>query len=667
MKKKKKDINTQPSKGINFNKQIQPYKTIKTSLKAIIKTPEIQKLINDLVLKCNDIVIDVYQFIRLYNLKKYKDDNTQELPTMDKKFISYCIMTLGTRDNRGVKSQNTEFVEELNKFYIDEFQPIYNHTKYCLTGLNYVLPYLCISISTCLSTNIKEHFSKRIAKFVSKLGGIYYDTNYNGDITDDKEYNTLKKEQLYETKKSILLNKYDEIPSIMIRWVESHKENLLPAEFINSISYDCQVNPFKYLKYTLYINSEFEKHNNTIEKQIELLQNKERIAKKQDIKDKYNTQIYDLNSKVIKLFQPLSLRNTYIPKYITIDTATLINLSTERGDKGYMLSKLTEFKNLIWDKYFRMNKSIFKQKDYEFNYTLQTDGIGCSLLFKHNNFKDKFIKSNDFPSNDLPYIEDLSDEQIELMKTKKIITADPGKKYLLYMMDKDRNVIKYSCMQRDTETLCKRNRKIKLSNKFDKPEIIEAETLLSKYCCKTNDYVKFKAFIKAKYEANKITKEFYKNELYRKLNWRTKTYRQKSEDKYLNNIKDTYGNKDDTLICIGDWSNKNTIKGLASTMGIGLKRLIAKKFNTVLVYEYNTSKKCCNCHHNIDNKKINGNSKFRLLQCEYCNVECFENSNESTFRYRKYLNRDKNSCANMLNIVKSYLFDNRTRPPAFCK
>jgi len=64
-------------------------------------------------------------------------------------------MTLGTRDTRDKKAENTEFVEELNKFYIEEFQPIYNHTKYCLTGLNYVLHYLCISISTCLSTNIK--------------------------------------------------------------------------------------------------------------------------------------------------------------------------------------------------------------------------------------------------------------------------------------------------------------------------------------------------------------------------------------------------------------------------------------------------------------------------------------------------------------------------------
>ena len=102
-------------------------------------------------------------------------------------------------------------------------------------------------------------------------------------------------------------------------------------------------------------------------------------------------------------------------------------------------------------------------------------------------------------------------------------------------------------------------------------------------------------------------------------------------------------------------------------MGIGLKKLVAKKFNTLLVYEYNTSKKCCNCHNNIDNKKINGNSKFRLLQCKNCNVGSSENSNKSTFQFCKYLNRDQNSCANMLNIVNSYLFNNRVRPPAFCK
>ena len=60
MKKKKDKNNTQNSQGVKFDKNIQPYKTIKTSLKSIIKTPEIQKLINDLVIKCNDIVIDTF-------------------------------------------------------------------------------------------------------------------------------------------------------------------------------------------------------------------------------------------------------------------------------------------------------------------------------------------------------------------------------------------------------------------------------------------------------------------------------------------------------------------------------------------------------------------------------------------------------------------------------
>jgi len=55
-------------------------------------------------------------------------------------------------------------------------------------------------------------------------------------------------------------------------------------------------------------------------------------------------------------------------------------------------------------------------------------------------------------------------------------------------------------------------------------------------------------------------------------------------------------------------------------MGIGLKRLVAKKYTTLLIDEYNTSKKCCNCWQDVENVKINGNSKFRLLGCKNCKV-----------------------------------------------
>jgi len=76
-----------------------------------------------------------------------------------------------------------------------------------------------------------------------------------------------------------------------------------------------------------------------------------------------------------------------------------------------------------------------------------------------------------------------------------------------------------------------------------------------------------------------------------------------------------------------NWSNKqgSCIKG-ASTMGIGLKRLVAKKYTTLLIDEYNTSKKCCNCWQDVENVKINGNSKFRLLECKNCKVNNISSS-----------------------------------------
>ena len=107
--------------------------------------------------------------------------------------------------------------------------------------------------------------------------------------------------------------------------------------------------------------------------------------------------------------------------------------------------------------------------------------------------------------------------------------------------------------------------------------IVEKEAELSKYCCKTISIEKFKAFIKCKHETNQLTNAFYKQQLYRKMNWRKKVYRQKSEDKFLNNIEAIFGANEDIVVYIGDWSNKNTIKGLAPSMGLGLKKIIRKR------------------------------------------------------------------------------------------
>jgi hypothetical protein len=217
----------------------------------------------------------------------------------------------------------------------------------------------------------------------------------------------------------------------------------------------------------------------------------------------------------------------------------------------------------------------------------------------------------------------------------------------------------------DKELYKKRN--IISSDLLNQTNVIELETELSNYTGKTSNYDKFKDYIRVKHQTNQLTKSFYQRQLYRKMNWRKKTYRQKSEDKLMNNIEKSFGSPDDIVICIGDWSNKNTIKGLGSTMGIGLKRLIQKKFTTLLIDEYNTSKKCCNCWNNVENVCINEKSQFRLLKCNTCN-ECNFGSPEDKkvpkFYSNKYLTRDKNSCINMLSIAKHIIYK-KERPKEF--
>jgi hypothetical protein len=64
-KKKTKDPDISPEnpKCVDFTKHKIPFKSIRTSLKSIIKDSDTQKKINELVISINDIVIDTYQLI----------------------------------------------------------------------------------------------------------------------------------------------------------------------------------------------------------------------------------------------------------------------------------------------------------------------------------------------------------------------------------------------------------------------------------------------------------------------------------------------------------------------------------------------------------------------------------------------------------------------------
>ena len=400
VKKKKKDI-FQEFRSTDKS----AYTTIKTTLKSVLHNhKELQSIITNLVFEMNDLMIHSYQFIRLYVLKCY--NNNQPLPDITEKFILYCIKTLGVRSNQGVKCKNTDLLETLQEFYDKEYQPLLHHEKTQLKNTTFLLPYLATQIHTSLSNNTQEHFIQHFLRFINKT---------TEKITEDKAV-------LFKFKKQ-LLECNDETDNVFDEWKTTHLRNILPTNIKKSVHYDVKVKPFDYLKGMLYMNAVLEKEDH-------------------------------------KLFQPLPLRNNIIPKHIILDTACIISLfCPENAKKGELLKNVKENQYDVWNNLLNLQHKTFKSKHYQFHYQIQTDGISCALLFIRKDLKDKKWGSRvpTLQEQEFHNIEDLSTEQLKEVAPRNIVGCDPGKRSLVYMMDDKGNKLQYTAPQRKRESKAKTN------------------------------------------------------------------------------------------------------------------------------------------------------------------------------------------------------------------
>ena len=578
------------------------YTTIKTTLKSVLHNhKEVQPLINNLVFEMNDLMIHSYQFIRLYVLNCY--NNNLPLPEINEKFILYCIKTLGIRDKRGIQSNDTKLLKTLQEFYDKEYQPLLNHEKTSLKNKPHILPYLATQLHTSLSNNIQEHFIQHFLRFINKT------TNH---ITEDKETLFNFKKQLLECNK--------ETDTMFDEWKITHLYNILPNTVNKTVHYDVKVKPFDYLKGMLYMNAVLEKEEH-------------------------------------KLFQPLPLRNNIIPKHIILDTACIISLFCPTNNKkGELLKHVKENQHDVWNNLLNLQNKTFKSKHYQFHYQIQTDGISCSLLFIRKDLKDKKWGSKvpTLVEQDFHNIEDLSIEQLDDLKPRNIVGCDPGKRSLVYMMDNKGNKLQYTAPQRKRESKAKTNQRILLVEK-KRNNIIEKETHLSFQNSKSVDYEKFKKYLVGKDKLNKETTEFYKRDVWRKMKFRQYSYGKKSMDKFLNKIKETFG--ENILIGYGNWSRSTQMKHFMPTMNKGLRKQIHKKYDTIIINECNTSKKCCECNNDLSYyKNSDGNKQFRLLVCSEC---VRPQVKQTVFR-----TRDANSAINIMNIAKCWI-EKQERPACF--
>jgi len=150
--------------------------------------------------------------------------------------------------------------------------------------------------------------------------------------------------ELYEIKQDLFNNtllsddKYHQ-------WIATQKNKIFPENYKESYEFDVQNDPQKYMKHMIYMCSELEK--------IEA-----------------------------KSFQFFPLRTNIVPKYIPIDTASIVDLFID-NDKGKYLDDIDGYKNSLWNKIINKNRQMFNQKDFEFDYRMLTDGYAVSIQFRN--------------------------------------------------------------------------------------------------------------------------------------------------------------------------------------------------------------------------------------------------------------------------------------------
>ena len=135
-------------------------------------------------------------------------------------------------------------------------------------------------------------------------------------------------------------------------------------------------------------------------------------------------------------------------------------------------------------------------------------------------------------------------------------------------------------------------------------------------------------------------------------------YGQKSEDKFLNRMASTFG--PDAVIAYGDWSRSSQMRHFVPTKGVGMRKLIAKRFCTVSVNEFRTSKLCCNCFGQLQHLRVESDAnKKKVFRCLIC-PEC--KSSES--KQPTFVTRDLNSALNIRELALQWMKD-KTRPEPF--
>jgi hypothetical protein len=417
--------------------------TIKISFKRFVKDKLFGEKIQSIVQLANKIVTEGYHLFNLHIIRLL--ENGKPVPVIDQSYIKHFLYKVSSvTDQRGRPQRIDKEIEETFKAL---YEPLRKGKPGLIrSGIDFILQESATDIATCINTNITTHFFKRQRRYIQSIN----------PKLDQKEIIKLQNE------------------------INENKEELIYHPKIEeSVPYDLMVNPEKFLLSMYQMNLERERKGD-------------------------------------KLFSVLPIRRGFVPKNIRISCTALeflakndekakdyfkmrkseeSYLSKEEGDTKKRRKRDPEINNaqldILWEKYFYINRVISKTCSYRFAHHITTDGISVGVLREHKTEKmSKKKKKNDKKEK--------MEIDVDLFKGRTIVGVDPGKRSISYMTTDDKKKtlnghLEYTNVQRAFEMESKHFSKWRKEQKTE--GIQELENELSQHNTRTSSIKKFQEYL----------------------------------------------------------------------------------------------------------------------------------------------------------------------------
>ena len=157
-------------------------------------------------------------------------------------------------------------------------------------------------------------------------------------------------------------------------------------------------------------------------------------------------------------------------------------------------------KKILWTKYFRLNSKLFKHSgEYTFDYSIKTYGISISTRFvlekyfekRKPKFKKKKEEKDKEKEEEFKYLQNCNAGELKEIQNSHLVYVDPGKGNLIYCIDDDNKVFRYTRKQRLRETQrIKHQRTINEYKKKNNLCVVETE-IPNRKSCKLNTFLKY--------------------------------------------------------------------------------------------------------------------------------------------------------------------------------